>query len=51
MEEIELSEKSAALLIEEYGEFDVQRHAMYCLWMMTRVGACPASLVDRIAQR
>jgi hypothetical protein len=24
----------AALLIEEYGELDVQRHAMYCLWMM-----------------
>jgi hypothetical protein len=33
-EEIGLSEKSAARLIEEHGEFDVQRHAMYCLWMM-----------------
>jgi hypothetical protein len=32
--EIGLSEKSAALLIEEHGELDVQRHAMYCLWMM-----------------
>ncbi len=34
VEEIGLSEKSAALLIDEYGELDVQRHAMYCLWMM-----------------
>jgi hypothetical protein len=34
VEKIGLSEKSAALLIEEYGELDVQRHAMYCLWMM-----------------
>ena len=34
--EIGLSEKSAALLIDEYGELDVQRHAMYCLWMMDR---------------
>lgn len=34
MEEIELSDKSAALLIEEHGELDVQRHAMYCLWMI-----------------
>ena len=33
-EEIGLSEKSAALLIDEYGELAVQRHAMYCLWMM-----------------
>jgi hypothetical protein len=33
-QEIGLSEKSAALLIEEHGELDVQRHAMYCLWMM-----------------
>jgi hypothetical protein len=32
--EIGLSEKSAALLIEEHGELGVQRHAMYCLWMM-----------------
>jgi hypothetical protein len=32
--EIGLSEKSAALLIEEHSELDVQRHAMYCLWMM-----------------
>jgi hypothetical protein len=32
--EIGLSEKSAARLIEEHGELDVQRHAMYCLWMM-----------------
>jgi hypothetical protein len=23
-----------ALLIQEYSELDVQRHAMYCLWMM-----------------
>ena len=36
VEEIGLSEKSAALLIEEHGELDVQRHAMYCLWMMDR---------------
>jgi hypothetical protein len=34
MEEIGLFEKSAALVINEYGELDVQRHAMYCLWMM-----------------
>jgi hypothetical protein len=34
VEEIGLSEKSAALLIEEHGELLVQRHAMYCLWMM-----------------
>ncbi len=34
VEEIGLSEKSAVLLIDEYGELDVQRHAMYCLWMM-----------------
>ncbi len=33
-QEIGLSEKSAALLIEEHGELDVQRHAMCCLWMM-----------------
>jgi hypothetical protein len=33
-QEIGLSEKSAALLIEEHGELDVQRHAMYCLWTM-----------------
>jgi hypothetical protein len=33
---IGLSEKSAARLIEEHGELDVQRHAMYCLWMMDR---------------
>jgi hypothetical protein len=32
--EIGLSKKSAALLIEEHGELDVQRHVMYCLWMM-----------------
>ncbi len=36
MEKIGLSEKSAAGLIEEYGELDVQRHAMYCLWMMNQ---------------
>ena len=36
VEEIGLSEKSAALLIDEYGELDVQHHAMYCLWMMQR---------------
>jgi hypothetical protein len=36
MEEIGLSEKSAALLIDEYGELDVQRHAMYCLWTMNQ---------------
>ena len=34
--EIVLSERSAALLIEEHDELDVQRHAMYCLWMMNR---------------
>ncbi len=34
VEEIGLSEKSAALLIEDHGELDVQHHAMYCLWMM-----------------
>ena len=34
VEKIGLSEKSAALMSEEYGELDVQRHAMYCLWMM-----------------
>ena len=34
VEKIGLSEKSAALLINEYGELEVQRHAMYCLWMM-----------------
>ncbi len=34
VEEIGLSEKSAALLIEEHGELDVQRHAMYCLWLV-----------------
>ncbi|MCL4486652.1 MAG: hypothetical protein M1570_00795 [Chloroflexi bacterium] len=34
MEEMGLSEKSAALSISEYGELAVQRHAMYCLWMM-----------------
>jgi hypothetical protein len=28
------SEKSADLLIDERGEFDVQRHATYCLWLM-----------------
>ena len=33
-QEIGLSEKSAALLIEEDGELNVQHHAMYCLWMM-----------------
>jgi hypothetical protein len=32
--EIRLSGKSAVLLIVEHGELDVQRHAMYCLWMM-----------------
>ncbi len=35
-EEIGLSEKSAARLIQEYGELAVQRHAMYCLWMMSQ---------------
>ena len=34
VEEIGLSEKSAALMIDEDSELDVQRHAMYCLWMM-----------------
>ena len=33
VEERGLSEKSAALLIEEKGELDVRRRAMYCLWM------------------
>ncbi len=36
VEHIGLSEKSAALLIEEYGELAVQRHAMYCIWMMNQ---------------
>ncbi len=34
VEEIGLSEKSAALLIGEYGELDVHHRAMYCRWMM-----------------
>jgi hypothetical protein len=34
--EIGLSEKSATLLIDEYGELAVQRHAIYCLWMMNQ---------------
>ena len=34
VEEIGLSEKSAARLIEQHGDHDVQRHAMFCLWMM-----------------
>jgi hypothetical protein len=34
VEEIRLSEKSAALLIEEHGEIYVRRRAMYCVWMM-----------------
>ena len=38
-EAIGLSEKSAALLIDEHGELDVQRHAMYCLWMMDKAGS------------
>lgn len=44
--EIGLSEKSAALLIDEFGELEVQRHAMYCLWMMDqgRVHIPPAWL-------
>ena len=47
-----LSEKSAALLIEEHGKLAVQRHAMYCLWMMDQGKVhAPASLVDRIAHR
>ncbi len=33
-EEIGLSEKSVTGLIEEHGELVVQRHAMYCLWLM-----------------
>ncbi len=43
---IGLSDKSAARLIGEYGELDVQRHAMYCLWMITqgKVHAPPAWL-------
>jgi hypothetical protein len=43
---IGLAEKSAALLIDEYDELDVQRHAMYCLWMMDqgRVRSPPAWL-------
>lgn len=44
--EIGLSEKSAAMLIKEYGELKVQRHAMYCLWLMDqgRVHTPPAWL-------
>ncbi len=41
VEETGLSEKSAALLIEEYGELDVQRHAMYCLWIWTKAKCVP----------
>jgi hypothetical protein len=44
--QIGLSEKSAALLIEEHGELKLQRHAMYCLRMMAqgRVRKPPAWL-------
>ena len=34
IDEVGLSERSADLLIDEYGELEVQRHAMYCLWIM-----------------
>jgi hypothetical protein len=46
VKETGLSERSAALLIEEHCELDVQRHAMYCLWMMDqgRVRSPPAWL-------
>ena len=36
IEKIGLSETSADLLLREFGELDVQRHAMYCLWMMNQ---------------
>ena len=50
VEAIGLSEKSAALLIEEHGELDVQRHAMYCLWMIDqdRVRSPPAWLTESL---
>jgi hypothetical protein len=35
-EYIGLSERTATALIGEYGELAVQRHAMYCLWMMEK---------------
>jgi hypothetical protein len=33
---ISLSKTTATALIGEYGELAVQRHAMYCLWMMEK---------------
>jgi hypothetical protein len=35
-ESIGLSERTATALIGEYGELAVQRHAMYCLWMIEK---------------
>jgi hypothetical protein len=43
--------KSVALLIDEFGELDVQRHAMYCLWMMEQGKVhVPPQSVAKISQ-
>ena len=31
---IGLSQEAAMALIEEFGELEAEKHAMYCLWMM-----------------